>query len=182
MEGFPSYLTSKFDGAFKNTAVLGCTWRVPFSSRFKSLMPQVAYGNASTLAFCRFPWKEKCWAPALWRSDPLPSSPPASEVCSWAHKITSHLFLNLGLYLEAIPLHNQKHWNFWLYFSPPVLNFVCFCGRCLLPCVWIHGPWPHGAARIRPGAFLRGPYQVFHETVDGGAGLLSQKELPSSRH
>lgn len=68
--------------------------------------------------------------------------------------------------------------------SPFVFNHfsVYFYPRCLLPCVWVHGPWPNGAARIWLGAFLRGPYQVFHETVNGGSGLLSQKEFPSSRH
>lgn len=54
--------------------------------------------------------------------------------------------------------------------------------RCLLPCVWVHGPWLNGAARIWLGTFLRGPYQVFHETVNGRSGLLSQKEFPSSRY
>lgn len=85
----------------------------------------------------------------------------------------------------------KETFNNWLSFhsssffcvSPFVSNHFCvYYPRCLLPCVWVHGPRPNGAARIWLGTFLRGPYQVFHETVNGGAGLLSQKEFPSSRH
>lgn len=63
-----------------------------------------------------------------------------------------------------------------------ILIIPLYFTRCLLPCVWVHGPWLNGAARIWLGTFLRGPYQVFHETVNGRSGLLSQKEFPSSRY